>query len=401
MTAMRNLAAIPPAGTTAPGFMLSEEHEAFRATVRAFAERDVAPHAAVADQTGEFPEQAHAALVRAKLHAPHIPAAYGGEGADAVATAIAVEELARCCAVTALVPNVNRLATMPLLLAGSEELKQRYLPQVADGALCSYALSEAESGSDPGSLRATAVRDGGSWIINGSKRWITHASRSRLYTVMAATDPSTSAGRISAFVAEAGDPGLSFGAPENKMGLRGSTTCEMYLDNVRIPTDRMIGAEGTGLKTALRALDHSRVTIAAQAVGIAQGALDYVLPYVAQRRQFGKAIAEFQGIQFMLADMGIQLEAARQFTYAAAARSELDSADLAFFSAAAKCFATDTAMRVTTDAVQLLGGNGCVRDYPVERMMRDAKVTQIYEGTNQIQRLIVSRRLLSQWLTPL
>ena len=396
MTTMRDLAATPPAGAQVPAYTLSEEHMAFRATVRKVAERHIAPHAAAADETGEFPRQAYQALVNARLHAPHIPAAYGGEGADAVATAIVVEEVARCCAASALIPSVNKLATLPLLLAGSDDLKRRYLPPVAlDGALFSYALSEREAGSDAMSMQTTAVRDRDSWVINGSKRWITHAGRSRFYTVMAVTDPAARADRVSAFVLEAGDAGLSFGAPENKMGLRGSTTCEVYLDNVRLPADRMIGAEGTGFSTALRALDHSRITIAAQAVGIAQGALDYVLPYVAERRQFGKAIAEFQGIQFMLADMAIRLEAARQLMYVAAARSELDPADLSYFAAAAKCFATDTAMQVTTDAVQLLGGNGCTREYPVERMMRDAKVTQIYEGTNQIQRLVLARHLLT------
>jgi alkylation response protein AidB-like acyl-CoA dehydrogenase len=385
-----------PGLTTTTGGTLSEEHIAYRASVRDVAERYIAPHAAEADETGEFPERAYQALVRSKLHAPHIPASYGGEGADALATAIAVEEIARCCAATALIPSVNKAATMPLLLAGTEERRRRYLEPVArDGALCSYALSERESGSDPTSMRTTATRDGDCWIINGSKRWITHAGRSQLYTVMAVTSPSARTGRVSAFVVEATDAGLSYGAAENKMGLRGSTTREVYLDQVRVPADRMIGAEGTGLTTALRALDHSRVTIAAQAVGIAQGALDYALPYVTERSQFGKAIAEFQGIRFMLADMAVQLEAARQLTYAAALSAERGCADLTFVAAAAKCFASDTAMRVTTDAVQLLGGNGYVRDYPVERMMRDAKATQIYEGTNQIQRLVIARRLLA------
>jgi len=203
-------------------------------------------------------------------------------------------------------------------------------------------------------------------------------------------------GRISAFVVEAGDAGLSVGPPEKKMGLRGSPTCELHFGNVRIPADRMIGQEGSGLSAALRALDHTRVTIAAQAVGIAQGALDHVLPYVTERRQFGSAIAEFQGIQFMLADMAAKLEAARQLTYAAAARAEAGSPDMPYFSAAAKCIASDTAMQITSDAVQLLGGNGYVRDYPVERMLRDAKVTQIYEGTNQIQRLVIARHLLTR-----
>jgi alkylation response protein AidB-like acyl-CoA dehydrogenase len=382
--------------TPAPSYTLPEEHESFRSAVRQVAERYIAPHAAAADETSEFPEPAYRALVANGLHAPHIPAEYGGEGADAIATAIVVEEVARCCASSALIPSVNKVATLPLLLAGSEKLRETYLPAVAKGVLFSFALSEPDSGSDALSMKTTALPDGDSWIITGTKRWITHAGRSRFYTVMAVTDLAARSDGISAFVVEAEDPGLTFGAPEAKMGMRASTTCEVHLDQVRVPRDRLVGAEGRGFRTALRALDHSRVTIAAQAVGIAQGALDYVLPYVKQRAQFGSAIAEFQGIQFMLADMAIKLEGARQLTYAAAARSEISAPDLPYFSAAAKCFASDTAMQITTDAVQLLGGNGYVKDYPVERMMRDAKATQIYEGTNQIQRLVVARNLLAR-----
>lgn len=376
---------------------LPEKYAEIRHAFREIAEKHIAPYAAEADESEAFPENAYRALVASKLHAPHIPAEYGGEAADALTTTILVEEVARCCASSALIPNVNKLATIPLLLAGAEQLKQTYLPPVArDGALFAYALSERHAGSDPLGMKTTAVRSGDCWVINGSKRWITHAGLSRFYTVMAVTDPSASSGRISAFVVEAGDEGLSFGAPEKKMGLRGSPTCDVCFDGVRIPADRMIGSKGTGMQTALRALDHTRVTIAAQAVGIAQGALDHVLPYIAERRQFGSAIAEFQGIQFMVADMAARLEAARQLTYAAAARADQDAPDLPFYSASAKCVASDTAMQITTDAVQLLGGNGYVRDYPVERMMRDAKVTQIYEGTNQIQRLVIARHLLAR-----
>ena len=262
-----------------------------------------------------------------------------------------------------------------------------------------YALSEPEAGSDAASMKTRAVRDGDTYVLNGTKRWITNAGVATYYTVMAVTDPSGGADGISAFVLDKGDPGFSFGAPEHKLGIKGSPTRELYLDNCAIPADRLIGAEGTGLRTALAALSHTRVTIAAQAVGIAQGALDYATGYVKERRQFGKAVAEFQGVQFMLADAAMKLEAARQLTYAAAARSERAMAgehggDLTFFSSACKCFASDVAMEVTTDAVQLLGGYGYVSDYPVERMMRDAKITQIYEGTNQIQRLVLARQLL-------
>jgi alkylation response protein AidB-like acyl-CoA dehydrogenase len=259
----------------------------------------------------------------------------------------------------------------------------------------SYCLSEPDSGSDAGSMKTKAVADGDSYVLDGVKRWITNAGVSDYYTVLAVTDPSARTKGISAFVVEKMDPGVSFGAPEKKLGIKGSPTREVYLDHVRIPAARMIGAPGTGFRTAMQTLDHTRVTIAAQAVGIAQGALDYALGYVQQRQQFGKAIAEFQGLQFMLADMGMKIEAARQLTYAAAGRSERNDSDLTFFGAAAKAYASDVAMAVTTDAVQLLGGYGYTRDYPVERMMRDAKITQIYEGTNQVQRIVMARQLLA------
>ena len=376
-------------------YRLPEEHEAIREAVREVCAAKVAPHAAEADETGEFPKASYDALRAADFHAPHIPVEYGGAGADALATAIVIEEVARACASSSLIPAVNKLGTMPLLLAGSEALKRRYLTPVAAGeAMFSYCLSEPEAGSDAASMTTRAVRDGDHWVLDGVKRWITNAGVSEYYTVFAVTDPAARSRGISAFVVEKSDPGVSFGAPEKKLGIKGSPTREVYLDAVRIPADRMIGAEGTGFATAMKTLDHTRVTIAAQAVGIAQGALDYAKGYVAERKQFGRAVAEFQGVQFMLADMGMKLEAARQLTYAAAARSERGDADLTYFGAAAKCFASDAAMEITTDAVQLLGGYGYTRDYPVERMMRDAKITQIYEGTNQVQRIVVARQLL-------
>ncbi|WP_433531549.1 acyl-CoA dehydrogenase family protein [Micromonospora sp. CA-263727] len=376
-------------------YRLPEEHEAIRDAVREVCAAKVAPHAAEADETGEFPKASYDALRAADFHAPHIPVEYGGAGADALATAIVIEEVARACASSSLIPAVNKLGTMPLLLAGSDELKRRYLTPVASGAaMFSYCLSEPEAGSDAASMTTRAVRDGDHWVLNGVKRWITNAGVSEYYTVFAVTDPAARSRGISAFVVEKSDPGVSFGAPEKKLGIKGSPTREVYLDNVRIPADRMIGAEGTGFGTAMQTLDHTRVTIAAQAVGIAQGALDYAKGYVAERKQFGKSVAEFQGVQFMLADMGMKLEAARQLTYAAAGRSERGDADLTYFGAAAKCFASDAAMEITTDAVQLLGGYGYTRDYPVERMMRDAKITQIYEGTNQVQRIVMARQLL-------
>jgi len=377
-------------------YQVPEDHEAIRAAVREVCDARVAPNAAEADESGEFPKASYDALRASDFHAPHIPIEYGGAGADALATAIVIEEVARACASSSLIPAVNKLGTMPLILAGSATLKERYLTPVAAGtAMFSYCLSEPEAGSDAVSMTTRAVRDGDHWVLNGVKRWITNAGVSEFYTVFAVTEPGARSRGISAFVVEKSDEGVSFGAPEKKLGIKGSPTREVYLDNVRLPLDRMIGDAGTGFPTAMRTLDHTRVTIAAQAVGIAQGALDFAKGYVKERQQFGKAVAEFQGVQFMLADMGMKLEAARQLTYVAAGKSERGDADLTYFGAAAKCFASDAAMEITTDAVQLLGGYGYTRDYPVERMMRDAKITQIYEGTNQVQRIVMARHLLA------
>jgi alkylation response protein AidB-like acyl-CoA dehydrogenase len=376
-------------------YQLPEDHETIRAAVREVCDARVAPHAAEADENAEFPKASYDALRASDFHAPHIPVEYGGAGADALATAIVIEEVARACASSSLIPAVNKLGTMPLILVGSESLKRRYLTPVAAGeAMFSYCLSEPEAGSDAASMTTKAVRDGDYWVLNGVKRWITNAGVSEYYTVFAVTDPAARSRGISAFVVEKSDEGVTFGAPEKKLGIKGSPTREVYFDNVRIPLDRMIGEEGTGFATAMQTLDHTRVTIAAQALGIAQGALDFAKGYVKERKQFGQAIAEFQGVQFMLADMGMKLEAARQLTYAAAGKSERNDKDLTYFGAAAKCFASDAAMEITTDAVQLLGGYGYTRDYPVERMMRDAKITQIYEGTNQVQRIVMARQLL-------
>ena len=375
----------------------TEEHEAFRAAVREVCDAKVAPQAAETDELAEFPKASYEALVAADFHAPHIPEAYDGVGADALATVIVIEEVARACASSSLIPAVNKLASLPWLLAGSDELKQTFLPPIARGeAMASYCLSEPEAGSDAVNMKTRAVRDGDFYVLNGVKRWITNAGVSQYYTVFAVTDPGARSKGISAFLVDRNDEGVSFGAPEKKLGIKGSPTCEVYLDGVRVPEFRRIGPEGTGFGTAMRTLDHTRITIAAQAIGIAQGALDFALGYVKERKQFGKAIAEFQGLQFMLADMGMTLEAARQLTYAAAGKSERGDADLTYFGAAAKCFASDVAMEITTDAVQLLGGYGYTKDFPVERMMRDAKITQIYEGTNQVQRVVMARQLLNR-----
>jgi alkylation response protein AidB-like acyl-CoA dehydrogenase len=386
--------------TAHSSYALSEEHEQLREAVRAVAEAKIAPFAAEVDEEERFPQEALDALTGASFHAIHIPEVYGGEGGDALAAVIVIEEVARACASSSLIPAVNKLGTVPLMLSASEELKRKYLAPVARGeAMFSYALSEAGAGSDAASMTTRAVADGDDWVLNGTKMWITNAGVSDYYTVMASTSPEAGTRGISAFVLEKGDEGMSFAPKEKKLGIKGSPTRQVILADVRIPGDRIIGEPGTGFKTALATLDHTRVTIAAQALGIAQGALDYALGYVKERRQFGHRVADFQGVQFMLADMAMKLEASRQLTYAAAARSERAMAgekvtDLTYFSSACKTMASDTAMQVTTDAVQLLGGYGYTRDFPVERMMRDAKITQIYEGTNQIQRMVLARRLL-------
>ncbi|MEO7744600.1 MAG: acyl-CoA dehydrogenase family protein [Actinomycetota bacterium] len=377
-------------------FRISDDHEALREAVRAVVQAKVAPHAADVDDKGVFPQESYEALRAGDFHAPHIPEQYGGAGADALATCIVIEEVARGCASSSLIPAVNKLGTMPLILAASEDVKERYLPAVASGeSMFSYGLSEREAGSDTAAMRCRATPDGDDFVLNGQKSWITNAGISDYYTVLAVTDPDEPRGHgISAFVVEKSDAGFTFGEPERKLGIKGSPTRELHFEDCRIPGDRLVGERGKGLQIALKTLDHTRVTIGAQAVGIAQGALDHALAYVKERQQFGKAVAEFQGIQFMLADMGMQLEAARQLVYVAASKSERGDADLPFFGAAAKCYASDVAMSITTDAVQLLGGAGYVKDFPLERMMRDAKITQIYEGTNQIQRIVMARQML-------
>jgi butyryl-CoA dehydrogenase/acyl-CoA dehydrogenase len=377
-------------------FRINEDHEALREAVRAVAEDKIAPYAAAVDEEARYPQEAHDALVASDFFAPHVPEEYDGVGADALATCIVIEEVARVCASSSLIPAVNKLGSLPLILAGSDELKATYLPPLARGETTfSYGLSEREAGSDAASMKSRATRDGDDWILNGQKSWITNAGVSEYYTVLAVTDPDGRRGsNATAFVVEKSDEGFTFGEKERKLGIKGSPTRELYFDHVRIPGNRVVGEVGEGFKIALRTLDHTRVTIGAQALGIAQGALDQAVAYVKERRQFGKAVADFQGVQFMLADMAMELEAARQMIYVAAAKSERGDADLTFFGAAAKCYASDVAMKVTTDAVQLLGGAGYTRDFPLERMMRDAKITQIYEGTNQVQRIVMARHLL-------
>jgi len=378
-------------------YQLAEEHEELRAAVRALAEKEIAPYAAEVDEQERYPIEAYNALVKSGFNAVHIGEEYDGQGADAVGACIVIEEVARVDASASLIPAVNKLGTQPIILSASEDLKKLVLPSIASGeASASYALSEREAGSDTASMRARARLDGDHWVLNGTKCWITNAGESSWYTVMAVTDPDAEkkANGISAFVVHKDDPGFSVGPKEKKLGIKGSPTREIYFENCTIPADRIIGEPGSGLKTALRTLDHTRPTIGAQALGIAQGALDAAIAYVKDRKQFGKAIAEFQGVQFMLADMGTKIEAARHLVYASAAASERGDKRAGFMASAAKTYASDIAMEVTTDAVQLFGGAGYTRDFPVERMMRDAKITQIYEGTNQIQKVVMARALL-------
>jgi alkylation response protein AidB-like acyl-CoA dehydrogenase len=378
-------------------YQLAEEHEELRAAVRALAEKEIAPYAAEVDENERYPIEAYNALVKSGFNAVHIGEEYDGQGADAVGACIVIEEVARVDASASLIPAVNKLGTQPIILSASESVKKLVLPSIASGeASASYALSEREAGSDTASMRTRARLDGDHWVLNGTKAWITNAGESSWYTVMAVTDPDAEkkANGISAFVVHKDDPGFSVGPKEKKLGIKGSPTREIYFENCTIPEDRIIGEPGTGLKTALRTLDHTRPTIGAQALGIAQGALDAAIAYVKDRKQFGKSIAEFQGVQFMLADMGTKIEAARHLVYASAAASERGDKRAGFMASAAKAYASDIAMEVTTDAVQLFGGAGYTRDFPVERMMRDAKITQIYEGTNQIQKVVMARALL-------
>ncbi len=376
-------------------FALPDEHNELRTVVRDLCEKQIEPYAAEVDEKSRFPDEAMAALGAAGFSAVHIPDEYGGQGADGVAACIVIEEVARVCASSSMIPIANKLGTMGMILRGSDEIKQQVLPSLATGeAMAAYALSEREAGSDAAAMRTRAVADGEDWVIDGSKCWITGGGKATWYTVMAVTDPDKGANGISSFVVHKDDEGFTVGPTERKMGLHGSPTTELYFEKCRIPGDRIIGEPGTGFKTALTTLDHTRPTIGAQAVGIAQGALDASIAYVKDREQFGKTISQFQGVEFMLADMAMKIEAARLMVYSAAARAERGESALGCSASASRCGASAVLMDVTTDAVQLFGGAGFTRDFPVERMMRDAKITQIYEGTNQIQRVVMSRALL-------
>ena len=379
-----------------PAFSLSDTHRQFRDTLRKFAEDRIAPHAAEADRESAFPRASFEACVELELPSLGVPVAYGGAGADMVTQAIMAEELARGCASTSVTILISKLGMLPVMNFGSEALKQKYLPRIASGEIQgSYCLSEADAGSDVASMRTRAVRDGDDYILNGSKYWITNAGVSDTYTVFASTDPTARTHGITCFLVEKG-PGVEFPKHEDKMGLRASPTGEVVLNDVRVPAANRIGNEGEGFLIAMHTLDRSRPTIGAQAVGIAQAAIDYAASYMKGRKAFGKPIADLQGLRFMIADMAIRTEAARALVYRACATIDAGDPDgnLSYLGAAAKSFASDTAMSVATDAVQLLGGYGFTKDFPVERFMRDAKITQIYEGTNQIQRVVIAKHLL-------
>lgn len=377
--------------------MLTDEQHDLRATFRRFAEQEISPHAAEADERAEYPWKSFAAFRDLGFVRMAYPEAFGGDGADSVAFAMLIEEVARVCGSSSLFVIISKLAMTPVLMYGSEDLKERYVPRVASGELqASYCLSEPDAGSDVASMSTRATRDGDHYVLRGTKAWITNAGVSDLYVVFAKTDPERGHRGISAFVVERDTPGFSVGEPEIKMGVRGSPTCEVYFDDAIVPAENRIGDDGAGFGYAMGALDSSRPLIGAQALGLAQGALDAAAQYVTERRQFGQRVADFQGVQFLLADMATQVEAARLLVYEACALLDAGDPRVSKIASMAKLFASDTAMRVTTDAVQLFGGAGYTRRYPVERMMRDAKVTQIYEGTNQVQRVVVARRILDE-----
>ena len=377
-------------------FDLPAELEEFRALVRRIAEEKIAPRAAEIDETDEWPDDLYRVLVDNELTGVGFPEEYGGSGGGSLAFGVMIEELSRVSAGLALAPAVTKLGVVPLLLAGTDEQRRSMIESIVRGdVLMSYALTEPAAGSDAASLRTRYAADGDGFVLNGTKRFITGAGISQAYVVFATKDPELRSKGISAFLVMRDDPGVSFGRKEQKMGIRGSPTREVILDEARIPADRLIGQEAEGFGIAMRTLDYSRPLIGAQALGIAQGALDVAARYATERKQFGQVIADFEAIQFMLADMAMGIEASRLLVYKALALCDAeDHARMTAMSAMAKCFASDTAMAVTTDAVQILGGYGYVREYPVERMMRDAKITQIYEGTNQIQRIVIARELL-------
>jgi alkylation response protein AidB-like acyl-CoA dehydrogenase len=382
----------------AGSYRLTEEQVLLRDTLRDLADERIAPRAADIDRTGEFPEDIRQLLASHDVLALPFPEAYGGVGADLLTLCLAIEQIARACTTSSLILTVQSLGTLPILLGGSDEQKARLFPDLAAGRkLAAFALTEPEAGSDAAAARTRAVRDGDDYVIDGGKRFITHGSIASVITVFAVTDPEASTGkRLSCFAVEVPTPGFSVARLEHKLGIRGSPTAELAFEGVRVPAANRIGAEGDGWALAMGTFDRSRPGIAAQAVGIAQGALDAAVAYARDRKQFGQRIGDFQMVQAMLADMDAKVEAARQLTYKACVEIEAGAPDAARWASMAKLIAGDTAMAVTTDAVQVFGGYGYTDDFPVERMMRDAKITQLYEGTQQIQKLVIARALLGK-----
>jgi alkylation response protein AidB-like acyl-CoA dehydrogenase len=374
---------------------VTEDEQALIEAIRELARERVAPRAAEIDHTGEFPWDMKELLAQQDIYAMPFPVEYGGIGAGELAVVMAIEALSRYCATTGLLLAVQQLGALPILLAGNEEQKRKYIPNLASGEwLAAFGLTEAGSGSDAAAMLTTAVRKGDKYILNGSKRFITNGGLAQVTSVFALTEPEKGTRGISAFIVEKDFPGFSVGRIEDKMGIKGSQTAELIFTDCEVPAENLLGREGEGFKIAMMTLDRTRPGIGAQALGIAQGALDLAVSYSKQRIQFGKPIAENQGIQFMLADMATKVEAARLLVYNVAEMIDRGEKNFSMYSSMAKMFASDKAMEVTNDAIQILGGYGYMKEYPAERMMRDAKITQIYEGTNQIQRLVIARELL-------
>jgi alkylation response protein AidB-like acyl-CoA dehydrogenase len=376
-------------------YALTEEQVEFRDAIRQIVRERVAPRAADIDAKAEYPWDLRRLFAEHDLFGLPFEEEHGGTGTGTLMLNVAIEEVARACASTALMLMIQELGTLPIKLFGAPELQERFLPRCASGEWSpAFALSEPEAGSDPGGMITRAERADGGWLINGTKNWITNLGVADFYVVFAKTDRSAPRSRgISAFVVEKDRPGFSVGKLEHKLGIRGSPTGQPIFEDVHVPAENLIGDEGRGMQVALATLDRSRLGVASQAVGIAQGATDHAVAYAAERRQFGQPIADFQGIQFKLADMETRTAAARELLYRACAKVDAGDSDMGKYSAMAKLFASDTAMAVTVDAVQVLGGYGYVTEYPVERYMRDAKITQIYEGTNEIQRLVIARAM--------
>jgi len=378
-------------------YFLTEEQQFIKEIAAKIARDKILPRRTELDESQEFPWDIVKVLADSNLFGIYIEEQYGGTGGGVLDLCIAVEELSRVCGGISLCLAATALGTFPLILFGSEAQKKKYLPGIAAGKnIVAFALTEPNAGSDAGAIQTTARKDGDSYVLNGTKQWITNGGEASVYTVVAMTDKARGSRGASAFIVEKGTPGFDFGKKENKMGIRASATRELVFQDCRIPAENLLGKEGQGFIVAMKTFDASRPGVAAQAVGIAQGALDEAVTYARQREQFGKPIISFQGIQFMLADMATQTEAARALVYSVARAIDSGDKKVAKESAMAKLFASDVAMKVTVDAVQVLGGYGYMKEYPVEKMMRDAKITQIYEGTNQIQRTIIASNLVKE-----